>query len=55
MILHLAVAVVEEGLSNLMFAGAEARLHEGIGSQIALDVGGDDLAGDAIAEHKPLV
>jgi len=44
-----------EAVANLEIAGAMAGTHEGIGPQIALDVGGDDLAGDAIAEYEPLV
>lgn len=45
----------EEGTANLEVAGACAWPDEGIGAQIALDVGGDDFASDAFAGHEPLV
>lgn len=39
----------------LEIAGAGAWPDEGIGAQIALDVGRDDFTGDALTGHEPLV
>lgn len=44
-----------KGDANLIFGSACSWPDEGVRAQIALDVGGDDLAGDAIAQDKPLV
>jgi hypothetical protein len=44
-----------ERLSDLVLAGAYTGPDEGIRAKVALDVGGDDLSGDVLAEHKPLI
>ena len=44
-----------EGVANLEIAGAGAWPDEGIGAQIALDVGRDDLSRDLFAGNKPLI
>jgi hypothetical protein len=38
----------------LLFSSAPARFDEGIWTQIALDVGRDDLSSDAVSWHEPL-
>lgn len=41
-------------MTDLVLASADARLDESIRAQVALDVSGDDLAGDAVTGLKPL-
>lgn len=44
-----------KGAAYTEVAGACAWPDEGVRTEITLDVGGNDLAGDAFARHKPLV
>ena len=41
--------------AHLMLASASAGPDECVWAKIALDVGSDDLAGDALAGHEPLI
>jgi hypothetical protein len=43
------------GEPDLMLSISFSRSDEGIGAQVALDIGGDDLSRDAFSGHKPLV
>lgn len=41
--------------AHLVLAGAVSGPDEGVRAQVALDVGGDDLSGDAVTRHEPLI
>lgn len=43
------------GSPDLELSSAYARPDERIWAQIALDVGRNDLSGDAVSRHKPLI
>lgn len=45
---------METRVADVEFVGADSRLDKGIRTKVALDVGSDDLASDALARLEPL-